>query len=268
MSSFSWRHGYSGNAKEITIREAAPESIRSVALSAAAESGLNADILRDTVCRLLRKQPDRGNFSPERIWKEVESLVYRCEWFKVYDIIEAFDDAIRELAVSSDDFQKKINNCFIEEGIGWQLVDGEIFIRGDEGFQQAIDMTALAASQLQKTLRPTAASHIQYAIKALSERPKANTPGAVSHATNSVECLLNDITGQAMTLGQYLKKCPALFHPALKKALEGVYGYASDAGARHGKEGMEPTFDEAQFAVITCAAACTLLVSTSPKGKA
>ena len=86
--------------------------------------------------------------------------------------------------------------------------------------------------------------------------------------TNAVECLLNDITGEAMTLGKYLDKHPKLLHPSLKKALDGVYGYASDAGARHGKEGKEPTFDEAQFAVTTCAAVCTLLTATNPKGKA
>jgi hypothetical protein len=83
-----------------------------------------------------------------------------------------------------------------------------------------------------------------------------------------VECLFNDITGEAMTLGKYLDKHPKLLHPSLKKALDGVYGYASDAGARHGKESKEPTFDEAQFAVTTCATVCTLLAATNPKGKA
>jgi hypothetical protein len=68
-----------------------------------------------------------------------------------------------------------------------------------------------------------------------------------------------------MTLGKYLDKHPDLFHPSLKKALDGVYGYASDAGARHGKEGKEPSFDEAQFAVTACAAACTLLTAMNPK---
>jgi len=79
--------------------------------------------------------------------------------------------------------------------------------------------------------------------------------------------VLNDITGVEMTLGKYLDKHPQLFHPGLKKSLDGIYGYASDAGARHGREGKEPSFAEAQFAVTTCAAACTLLTVTNPKGK-
>jgi hypothetical protein len=263
MSSFSQRHGYSGHAKEITIREDAPESIRVVVLETAAALGLSASIMRDIVCRILRKRPDANNWSPGNIWREVEDHVYGCEWFKVYDLIEAFDKATGEQGDFKKDFPNAINDCFVEEGIGWQLVKGKIVTRGDEGFQQAVNM---AVSQLRDTQRPTAAGHIQSAIKVLSERPKANTPGAVSHATNAVECLLNDITGEAMTLGKYLDKHPKLLHPSLKKALDGVYGYASDAGARHGKEGKEPTFDEAQFAVTTCAAVCTLLAATNPKG--
>ena len=58
---------------------------------------------------------------------------------------------------------------------------------------------------------------------------------------------MSDITGEAFALGKYLDRYPALFHPALKKALDGVYGYASDAGARHGKEGVEPSFEAAQL---------------------
>jgi hypothetical protein len=55
-----------------------------------------------------------------------------------------------------------------------------------------------------------------------------------------------------------LDKTPTLFHPALKKGLDGIYGYASDV-ARHGKEGAEPAREEAEFIVAVCAAACSLL---------
>lgn len=267
MSSFSQRHGYSGHAKEITVREDAPESIRVVALDKASSLGLSSHTIRDIVCTALRKRPDPNNWSAGNVWQEAEYLFYDCEWFKVYDIVEGFYVSLgrrdeREFEKNALAFEDTLNAAFVEEGIGWQLVKGQLVARGDEGFQEAVKTTA---SQLKENQRPTAASHIQSAVKALSERPRANTPGGVSHATSAVECLLHDITGQAMTLGGYLDKYPQLFHPALKKALNGVYGYASDAGARHGKEGKEPSFDEAQFAVTTCAAACTLLTAMNPK---
>jgi hypothetical protein len=267
MSSFSKRHGYAKPAAEITVREDAPESIRVVAFNKAASLGLSGHTLRDIVCDALRKRPDPDNWSEGNVWREAEYLFYECDWFRVYDIIEEFYASLlkrdeRQFEKNAPAFEKALNDAFVEEGIGWQLVKGQIVARGDEGFQEAVKT---AAVQLQENQRPTAASHIQSAVRALSERPKANTPGAVAHATSAVECLLHDITGQAMTLGGYLDKYPQLFHPALKKALNGVYGYASDAGARHGKEGKEPSFDEAQFAVTTCAATCTLLTAMNPK---
>ena len=159
-------------------------------------------------------------------------------------------------------FQIEMNGYFVHVGIGWHFVNGELVARGDEAFEgTVID----AAAVLKEAGKPTAAGHIHFALGALSARPKANTSGAVSHATNAVECVLGEITGQPMTLGRYLDRFPKLFHPALKKGLDGVYGYASDEGARHGKEGTEPTFAEAEFAVAVCAAVCTLLIKKPPK---
>jgi hypothetical protein len=99
--------------------------------------------------------------------------------------------------------------------------------RGDEAFEGTVK-SAVAA--LEGDAKPTAARHLQFAIAALSARPKADTSGAVAHATSAVECLLNVITGEALTLGKYLDRHPDLFHPALKKGLDGIYGYASDEG--------------------------------------
>jgi hypothetical protein len=44
---FSRRHGYSGQAQEITIREDAPESLRAFVLSRAEHLGLRPDPFRD-----------------------------------------------------------------------------------------------------------------------------------------------------------------------------------------------------------------------------
>lgn len=272
MSSFSRRHGYFGRAKEITVREEAPENLRYVVLQTARDLEWGPSSLRSIICPVLRIPPDASNWSEyPNIDQEVRWLMDECPWFKVYDIIEAIYRAMvkhdqRRFNDPGDagNFTKALNDFFVEEGIGWQLIDGQIVARGDEGFQEAVK---IAATQLVENERPTAASHIGFAVKALSERPGPNTPGAVAHATSAVECVLNDITGEVMTLGKYLDKHPGLFHPALKKSLDGLYGYASDAGARHGKEGKEPTFAEAQFAVTTCAAACSLLTAANPKSR-
>jgi hypothetical protein len=132
-------------------------------------------------------------------------------------------------------FAKAINEFLVHEGIGWQLDgDGKVVSRGDENFTESLQG---AITVLDATERPIAAQHLKSSRQALSERPIPNTAGAVSHATSAVECVLHDITDVSTTLGKYLSSYPGLFHPALRKGLDGIYGYACDEGARHGERG-------------------------------
>jgi hypothetical protein len=202
----------------------------------------------------------------------VRDAIDECPWFRVYDVVESVYRALTALPVQEESggtvidharkFESEINEYFAYAEIGWQLRDGVIKTRGDETFESTINT---AVTVLESDHKPTAARHLKFAIDALSARPKPNTSGAVAQATNAVECVLGEITGQTMTLGNYLDKNSGLFHPALKKGLHGIYGYASDEGARHGKEGTEPTREEAEFVVAVCAAACTLLTRKHPK---
>src|ERR1700735_172755 len=87
---FSKRHRYSGGPKEISVREDAPKNLRYFMLETAVELDWGPSSLRDVVCRVLRTPPDPGNWSEyPNVWGEVEGLVYGCDWFKAYDIIEA-----------------------------------------------------------------------------------------------------------------------------------------------------------------------------------
>jgi hypothetical protein len=284
MRLFSHREGYSEPIK-IKYRDEIPVELRLPI----------AEILeRDNNTRFLNERADavlnpygidavpvlRGRMPAPRDKDQNDSdavafrrMLFGCAWFQVYDIIE---DVHAQLVFYEEEFaspdeeprawpmQQRLNEYFIHAGIGWKMVDGKIVSRQEDVTDTAIET---AEAQLEKSGRITAAQHIKCSLHALSERPKPNTSGAVAHATNAVECVLNDITGKSLTLGKYLDQHSRIFHPALKKALDGVYGFASDAGARHGKEGVEPAIDEAYFVVITCAATCTLLDATYPKSK-
>ena len=141
---FSKRNRYSGGAKEITIREDAPENLRYVVLQTAVDLGWAPSSLRTILCRVLRVPPDSGNWSEyPNIWGEVESLMYRCDWYKVYDIIEAMyanfakHDA-QNRQQDAAQFAEAVNGFFEEEGIGWQLVNGQIVTRGTEAFEAVV----------------------------------------------------------------------------------------------------------------------------------
>ena len=73
--SFSRRHGYSAPAKEITVREDAPEGLRFVVLQTARDLEWSPTPLRGIVCKVLRVRPDPGNWSEyPNIWVEVQGL--------------------------------------------------------------------------------------------------------------------------------------------------------------------------------------------------
>jgi AbiJ N-terminal domain 4 len=268
---FSKRHGFSSGAKEITIREDAPENLRYAVL----QTPIDLDSLRWTptalraiLCRVLRVTPDPNSqreypnsWGDFNVWEEVQALMYRCDWFKVYDIIEALHAELAENDTRGKthavQFTETLNDFFIEEGIGWQLVDGKIITRGTEAFET---MATEAASALETAQRPTAAKHLHEALEALSRRPKPDLPGAAYHAMGSLECVARDLTGDPKaTLGEILKRHPGLLPKPLDTALSQVWGYASNE-ARHVLEGREISREEAELLVGLSGTVSTYLV--------
>jgi hypothetical protein len=259
--SFSKRHGFS-SAKDITIREDAPANLRSFVLQTASHLGWSPARLLRLVCQVLRVPPSDGMRNLSRIWPEVKGLVEECPWFKVYDIIEALHAGFAQSDENTGDnnavfFANEINELFVDEGIGWQLVGGQIMMRGTEAFEAVVTaaIPALEAAEL-----PTAAKHLQAALQDLSRRPEADLPGAAYHAMGSLECVARDATANPnATFGQILKHHRGLLPKPLDTALSQVWGYASNE-ARHVAEGREISRDEAELLVGLSATVSTYLL--------
>jgi AbiJ-like protein len=259
---FSKRNRFQGGPKEITVREDAPENLRYFVLETARDLGWRPTALRNILCRVLRARPDAGNWSEyPNIWDEVQELMYGCDWFKVYDIIEVLHANLAQAdEYSGEDnagvFARDINEFFIDEGIGWQIVDGKIVTRGSEAFQTLVTEAASALA----TERPTAAKHLHEALEDLSRRPQADLPGAAYHAMGSLECVARDLTGDPKArLGDILKRYPRLLPKPLDEALSKVWGYASNE-ARHVVEGREISREEAELLVGLSATVSTYLL--------
>ena len=243
--SFSRRNRYAGAAKVISIREDAPEGLRVTVLDAARKLGLGPSRLRTIACQALRVRPDPDNWSEPNVWNEVQALMHECEWFKVYDIIEALHSRFVENDATTS-FADEINAYFIEEGIGWQLVDGQIITRGTEAFESIVPA---AVAALDDTARPTAAGHLHEALQDLSRRPTADLTGAIYHAMGALEAVARDLVGDPKaTLGEVVKRNPDLLPKPLGTALSQLWGYASNE-ARHVLEGREPNREEAELLV-------------------
>jgi hypothetical protein len=142
---------------------------------------------------------------------------------------------------------------FIEEGIGWQFINGQVITRGTEAFEALVTE---AGAALEAAERPTAAKHLHEAVQDLSRRPDADLPGAVYHAMGALECVARDITGDAKaTLGEVIKRNPGLLPKPLDNALSQIWGYASNE-ARHVQEGQETNREEAELLVLVGLSVC------------
>jgi hypothetical protein len=258
---FSKRNRY-GVAKEIIIREDAPEILRYFVLDTARTLEFAPSSLRTVICRILRTRPDISNWTEyPNVWNEVQELTYGCDWFKIYDIIEAlhvsFDrndenNGMQDAVVFAD----AINEFFIDEGIGWQLIDGQVVTRGSEAFETVVSeaTNALSASE-----RPTAAVHLREALGDLSGRPQPDLPGAIYHAIGALECVARDVADDPKaTLGEILKRYPSLLPKPLDMAISQIWGYASNE-ARHVEEGRNVGRNEAELVVGLSAVVSTYL---------
>jgi hypothetical protein len=208
---FSKRHGYRSQPKEITVREDAPESLRHFVLETADEVGYGPSVIRNSICSVLHVRPDPNNWSDSNVWSEAQELVYRCEWFKFYDFVEEIYGNLASVYAEdaqerSAYFQNALNEFFVDEGIGWQMTDGEIVTRGTETFEANVHG---AVEALEASGRATARDEIHEALIDLSRRPEADLTGAVQHAMAALECVARDVCGdERATLGEVIKRYP------------------------------------------------------------
>jgi hypothetical protein len=170
--------------------------------------------LRTAICRVLGVRPDPSNWSEyPNIWGEAQDLTYGCEWFRFYDIVEALYASFARNDGQSGlqdarRFAEAVNGFFVEEGIGWRLVEGEIVTRGPEGFETIVkDATAA----LEASARPTASQHLHEALQDLSRRPQADLPGAIYHAMGALECVARDLDSPLTRRGMWRRaECQAV----------------------------------------------------------
>lgn len=254
---FSERFGHRPSEQPITVRDDAPDDFRYAVLHIAIhESGLPPSTLRDIVCGVLRKCPDRSNWSEyPNVWNETQSLMFSCDWFRVYDVAEAVCAYLAKRYEQAP-FEVAINQCLREMGIGWQMRNGRFDARGDDVFESVLTS---ARESLDRSGLPTATSELKEAIQDMSRRPEPDLSGAIHHAMAALECVVREVSGDTKhSLGEILKRNPGLVPAPLDNAVEKCWGYSSEV-ARHGREGRTLSFEEVQLVVGLSAATSTYL---------
>lgn len=281
MTTFSKRHGYTGGPVPISVREGAPEFLRySTTNLMFGDLGLSPHVARDLICEITKQVPDSNNWSDNNVTFEARGRLESCEWYCFYDFIEAvyaylarkrhrvclrdggpFDS---DMVDGTEFFSQQVNALFVDQGIGWQLVKGEIRVRGDDQFEATI---VAAAQALEERHKATSAGQLREALRDLSRRPQADCTGAVQHSLAALECLAREVCGdRSATLGAILKnhKQTLAIPRPLDSAIDKLWGFASEQG-RHLSEGREPSQRDAAFVVAVSSAMISYLLGALPK---
>jgi len=264
MATFSERQGLSRPDAEITVRNDAPDELREAVASIAYTAGLQPSELRGLVCQIVMVAPDRNNWTEyPNVDLEVHDHLREMPWFEVYDVVEAVADFLRQniragrdgLRLGSQVFEEQLNRFFRVRGIGWQLLQGRIEMRGSEAFEIAVRQ---GRDELRAQGKITAASELHEALHDLSRRPEAEVTGAIQHAMAALECVARDKAFSKDTLGALIQRNPDLFPKPLDRAVELIWGFGSNQG-RHLIEGNAPAFEEAELIVGLSGVLCRYL---------
>lgn len=261
MERFSARHGYRSPPADITIREDAPPEVRGAILTLAETAGMTPSAMLQVICGVLLVPPDPNNW-PERpfIWLEVHRLMRKAPWYGVYDIAEAL---YTKLCITSPlfsetpdaaEFRRRLNEFFVDNGVGWELRDRQITHRGSAAFAK---VTEEAPRILDAAGSQRAANEMREALKDISRRPEADITGAIQHAIAALEATAREVAGEPNpTLGKLI---PKLDLPApLDQAVDKLWGYASDRG-RHIREEQSIDLMEAELIVGIAGSLCAFL---------
>ena len=257
--SSSDRHGYRPAAAQIVVREDAPSALRGAIPAIAEEAGMKPSAMRRVICRVLLVRPDPSNWSEyPNIREEVAWRMDEARWPKVYDIVEAI---YAEIAADNPwdsgpprEFERRLNAFLAENGIGWELRDGQITRRGSEVFARS---THEVPDRLDSSGFQRSANEMREALTDISRRPEPDITGAIQHATAALEATAREITGQRnSTLGRLV---PLLGLPApLDQAVHKLWGYASDRG-RHVREQDVVDHAEGELIVAVAGSLCAFL---------
>lgn len=258
--SFTERMGINVPIVPITVRYDAPKALRIYLLQLMRKYETSLKRIRSYVCFIAKEDEDPNNWGENDYMKEeIISVLTICPWYRIYDIIEYF---YSKLSLNKAEFEKDINEYFLEKGIGWKLTDGIIEARGEEVFEQKIAETV---DVLGKAKLETSQNEIHEAIKDMSKRPAPDITGSIQHSVAALECLCREITGdKKRTLGQLINNNPDIVPAPLNIVVEKIFGFASEQG-RHLKEGKAPNYEEAELVVHLSASLCTYLTKKNFK---
>jgi hypothetical protein len=184
----------------------------------------------------------------------------------VFDFVEVLGDLQGNLEDSARLFRVICNHVLKRESSAYRFVGKIISPVTNEAEINAIED---AAATDHDSLRPIS-THIETALRLLSDRNKPDYRNSIKESISAVESLCRVIAGEKATLGQALKlvKEKVDLHPALEKGFSSLYGWTNDTGGiRHAlsDESAACDFEDAKYMLVSCSAFVNYLIAKAAK---
>lgn len=198
----------------------------------------------------------------ENLYPSIEKVIMEAPYNEVLDLLWYI---CYWLSVATNKcfniFQKRFNDLFEKEYIGYRFITGKIVPITDKIEMQEIEKAV-------QTPFEGARAQLQKALGFLSDREHPDYKNCVKESISAVESVCKVLANDPKAeLGKALKSLIANgmnIHGSLKSAILALYGYASDEGGiRHAERETESTvtFEEAKFMMVTCSAIVNYLVA-------
>lgn len=201
---------------------------------------------------------------------EMRHWFFRAPWNQVFDLLEFIAQTTESLVATErgrvlelllPHFVSACDRILVSECCAYRFVGGAIREITSQAEIDAIERG------LKIPARPVAV-HLKKALAFLTDRARPDYENSIKEAVSALEAAARDLTGNPnATLGDALKtiRSRAVLHPALERAITGLYGYASDEGGiRHAAKGASRVSQsEARLVLVAASAVCDFLDSNA-----
>jgi hypothetical protein len=202
---------------------------------------------------------DRSPEYIEGVVRYVRDFYFGASWNECYDLLEFIANHAPPCIA---DALNKYSNKILEQHLsGYRMAGGIITpITSPE------ELESIEEAMANHSLNQGAAHHFRAALAMLSDRSAPDHRNSIKESISAVESICKELTGNpSTTLGKALKPLQdkGVIHPALKKALEQLFGYTSDCGGIRHAMLDEPslTFIDSKFMLVACTAFANYLVA-------
>ena len=179
---------------------------------------------------------------------EIRDWFFKAKWWGAYNFVEFL------MRFDNPEFQKRVSFFLEREKSGYRIIRGQLVPISDPLEIATVSDAANLSDQFSG-----ARQHVQSAIALFSQKPDPDYRNAIKEAISAVESAVRIVAGTPKaTLGDALKKIDQAMaiHPALREAMNRLYGYTSDQGGIRHAMLEQSNIDEAEakFMLVACSA--------------